>query len=110
MKLASLKHGRDGRLVVVSRDLTRMAAVPHIATSLQRALDDWEEASPGLEKTYQALNDGKLASDNSPIRPPAPVPCPAPINGPTGRPMSLMSNLCAGPAVPNCRKASGPIL
>ncbi len=25
MKLASLKHGRDGQLVVVSRDLTRYA-------------------------------------------------------------------------------------
>ena len=32
MKLASLKHGRDGELVVVSRDLTRYARVSHIAT------------------------------------------------------------------------------
>ena len=28
MKLASLKHGRDGRLVVVSKDLKTCVAVP----------------------------------------------------------------------------------
>jgi fumarylacetoacetate (FAA) hydrolase len=48
MKLASLKHGRDGRLVVVSRDLTRAVAVPDIAPTLQSALDDWEIIAPGL--------------------------------------------------------------
>ena len=63
MKLASLKHDRDGRLVVVSRDLARMAPMPHIAATLQRALDDWEKTAPELEKTYQALNDGKLTGD-----------------------------------------------
>ncbi|SEG16379.1 fumarylacetoacetate (FAA) hydrolase, partial [Thauera chlorobenzoica] len=36
MKLATLKHGgRDGTLVVVSRDLTRCRAVPAIARTLQ---------------------------------------------------------------------------
>jgi fumarylacetoacetate (FAA) hydrolase len=34
LKLASLKHGRDGRLVVVSRDLSRCIAVPEIAATL----------------------------------------------------------------------------
>ena len=40
MKLASLKHGRDGRLVVVSRDLTRAADASAVAPTLRQALDD----------------------------------------------------------------------
>ena len=49
MKLASLKHGRDGRLVVVSDDLAWYADAGHIATTLQAALDDWERIAPALE-------------------------------------------------------------
>jgi fumarylacetoacetate (FAA) hydrolase len=49
MKLASLKSGRDGRLVVVSRDLTRYAEAGHIAPTLQAALDDWKRIAPKLE-------------------------------------------------------------
>ena len=41
MKLASLKGGRDGRLVVVSDDLAYYADAAHIAPTLQAALDDW---------------------------------------------------------------------
>lgn len=44
MKLASLKGGRDGRLVVVSDDLAWCADASHIAPTLQDALDDWEHA------------------------------------------------------------------
>ncbi|GAA0736650.1 fumarylacetoacetate hydrolase family protein [Sphingomonas japonica] len=43
MKLASLKHGRDGRLVVVSSDLAWYADAQAIAPTLQAALDDWDE-------------------------------------------------------------------
>ncbi|MDX3883880.1 MULTISPECIES: fumarylacetoacetate hydrolase family protein [Edaphosphingomonas] len=49
MKLASLKQGRDGRLVVVSGDLAWCADATHIAPTLQAALDDWENVAPGLE-------------------------------------------------------------
>ncbi|MBU3076317.1 fumarylacetoacetate hydrolase family protein [Sphingomonas quercus] len=49
MKLASLKGGRDGRLVVVSDDLAWCADAAHIAPTLQAALDDWAEAAPRLE-------------------------------------------------------------
>ena len=49
MKLASLKGGRDGRFVVVSRDLAWCADAAHIAPTLQAALDDWERAAPRLE-------------------------------------------------------------
>lgn len=48
MKLASLKGGRDGRLVVVSRDLTHAALADDIAPTLQDALDDWTSAAPRL--------------------------------------------------------------
>ncbi len=48
MKLASLKGGRDGRLVVVSDDLAWYADAAHIAPTLQAALDDWEHAGPAL--------------------------------------------------------------
>src|SRR5262249_49899135 len=49
MKLASLKGGRDGGLVVVSRDLAWCAEATHIAPTLQAALDDWEHVAPQLE-------------------------------------------------------------
>ena len=48
MKLASLKDGRDGRLVVVSRDLTYATAAEDIAPTLQAALDDWVNVAPRL--------------------------------------------------------------
>ena len=49
MKLASLKGGRDGRLVVVSNDLAWCADAAHIAPTLQAALDDWDAVAPKLE-------------------------------------------------------------
>jgi fumarylacetoacetate (FAA) hydrolase len=48
MKLASLKGGRDGHLVVVSDDLHWCADATHIAPTLQAALDDWAHAEPEL--------------------------------------------------------------
>ena len=48
MKLASLKHGRDGRLVIVSSDLAWFTDAFLIAPSLQAALDDWERCEPLL--------------------------------------------------------------
>ena len=55
MKLASLKVGRDGRLVVVSQDLCRMLEVPGIAATLQGALDDWNVCAPKLTAEYAGL-------------------------------------------------------
>jgi fumarylacetoacetate (FAA) hydrolase len=58
MKLATLKDGsRDGRLVVVSRDLSRYQHVPKISATLQHALDNWDLVAPRLEQVY-ALNAG----------------------------------------------------
>ena len=57
MKLGSLKEGgRDGTLVVVSRDLKRAVRVPDIATTLQRALEDWTQTAPRLNAVSEALN------------------------------------------------------
>ena len=60
MKLASLKGGRDGRLIVVSRDLTRAAPVAGWAT-LQSALDSWAEAEPDLNACVRDLENDHLS-------------------------------------------------
>jgi fumarylacetoacetate (FAA) hydrolase len=61
MKLASLRHGRDGRLVVVSRDLTRAADASAVAPTLQAALDDWKAAEPRLVEIADALDGNRIA-------------------------------------------------
>jgi fumarylacetoacetate (FAA) hydrolase len=61
MKLASLKHGRDGRLVVVSRDLSYAVAADGIAPTLQAALDNWAQAQPALQALSARLNAGEVA-------------------------------------------------
>ena len=48
MKLASLKQGRDGKLVIVSNDLAWYADAGHIVPTLQAALDDWDRLLPDL--------------------------------------------------------------
>ena len=67
MKLASLKDGRDGRLVVVSTDLQRYVlaaeAVPSGPKTLQAALDDWANLAPAL----QALSDRANAGEGEPF-------------------------------------------
>ncbi|MDQ0456827.1 fumarylacetoacetate hydrolase family protein [Rhizobium paknamense] len=61
MKLASLKDGSpDGRLHIVSRDLTRAIPAPGVAT-LQQLMEDWEALAPALIEDYGRLNDGALA-------------------------------------------------
>jgi fumarylacetoacetate (FAA) hydrolase len=59
VKLATLRRGgRDGRLAVVSRDLTRCMLVPGIAPTMQAALDDWEHVAPQLAERAVALEHG----------------------------------------------------
>ena len=62
MKLASLKQGRDGRLVVVSRDLTRATDAFFIVPTLQAALDDWERLGPRLQDLSEQLEHGSVPS------------------------------------------------
>jgi len=60
MKLASLKNGRDGRLVVVSDDLAWFAPAETVAATLQAALDDWVHAGPKLKALAESLNHAAI--------------------------------------------------
>ena len=61
MKLASLKSGRDGRLVVVHKALNSCVSVTEIAPTLQSALDNWSKCEPLLRETYLALEANKIS-------------------------------------------------
>ncbi len=64
MKLATLKDGsRDGRLVVVSHDLTQMVDATKVAPTLQAALDDWEHAGPKLAALAESLEHGSVPGE-----------------------------------------------
>ncbi len=64
MKLATLKQGgRDGTLVVVSRDLKRCRAVPAIARTMLAAMDDWATVEAQLRQVYEALNSGAIEGE-----------------------------------------------
>lgn len=76
MKLASLKAGgRDGTLIVVSRNLHRATAVPGHAATLQSALERWQELAPRLEEVYAALNaDDRMGVPFEPAAVGSPLP------------------------------------
>jgi len=60
MKLASIKQGRDGQLVVVNSLMQRYMAVTDIAPTLQAALDNWGRCKDQLLGVYQQLENGEL--------------------------------------------------
>ena len=60
MKLASLKWGRDGRLVVVSNDLAWCVEATNVAPTLQAALDDWDRCEPLLAGLAEGLEHGSI--------------------------------------------------
>lgn len=63
MKLATLRNGtRDGKLVVVSTDLSRMIAADGIAPNLLTALEDWARVEPRLQQLSRDLNAGRAAA------------------------------------------------
>ena len=77
MKLATLRDGtRDGRLAVVSRDLSRAAFADGIARTLQAALDDWRVHAPALAALADRLESGSAAGvfDFEPTAAMAPLP------------------------------------
>lgn len=63
MKLASLKSGRDGKLIVVSRDLSRAVSAESIAPTLQAALDNWAECEPRLTALFDQLQAGEASGE-----------------------------------------------
>jgi len=76
MKLATLKNATpDGRLHIVSRDLTRVVAAK-AAQSLQAALENWDMAAPLLTREYESLNAGAVEGEAAfdPAKAEAPLP------------------------------------
>ena len=75
MKLASLKHGRDGKLVVVSKDLSRYTSAEPIARTMQEALDNWSDSESDLIGVYGKLQSGSISGfDFDPTLCDAPLP------------------------------------
>jgi fumarylacetoacetate (FAA) hydrolase len=79
MKLATLKDGsRDGRLVVVSRDLRQALDAGSVAPTMQFAMEHWSWVREGLEALYAALNENEEACPQAfafdPRRAMAPLP------------------------------------
>lgn len=63
MKLATYKDNtRDGKLMLVSRDLTKTVEASDIVKTMQDALDNWEQVKPALLARYDALNKNNLDS------------------------------------------------
>lgn len=58
MKLASQRSGRDGWLMVVSRDLARCVPATEIAPTMQYALDHWDSVEPDLRQMASDLEAG----------------------------------------------------
>lgn len=76
MKLATYRNGHpDGRLMVVSRDLTQAVDVGGLVPNLLAALQDWEVIAPELQRLSDALNAGRKAG----ARPFDPTRCMAPL-------------------------------
>ncbi len=64
MKLATLKDGsRNGKLLVVSRNLTRFTDASFLAPTLQAALDDWRRIAPHLSALAETLEHGSVPSE-----------------------------------------------
>ena len=64
MKLATLKNGtRDGKLVAVTRDLTRYTDASYLVPTLQAAIDNWARIAPHLEALAESLEHGAVPSE-----------------------------------------------
>jgi fumarylacetoacetate (FAA) hydrolase len=74
MKLASLKGGRDGRLAVVSHDLSRYVLAEEIAGTLQQALDNWASCEPTLREIAERLESKNHGEEFDPSLCESPLP------------------------------------
>jgi fumarylacetoacetate (FAA) hydrolase len=76
MKFATLRDGgKDGRLLLVSRDLRHAVEAAPIAGTLLDALERWHDVAPALQARYDDLNRAQLP-DACPFDPAA---CAAPL-------------------------------
>ncbi|AEP30411.1 fumarylacetoacetate hydrolase family protein [Brumicola nitratireducens] len=65
MKLATYKNNtRDGKLMLVNRDLTKAIEVADVAATMQQALDNWREIEPVLKARYDSLNNDSANAEN----------------------------------------------
>jgi fumarylacetoacetate (FAA) hydrolase len=105
MKLGSLKEGgRDGTLIVVSRDLSRAVKATGIAPTLQRALEDWTNVAPRLAGVQEALEAGNVQTING--EPVFPLD-PAALAAPLPRAYEFVDGSAYLPHVARVRKARG---
>jgi len=77
MKLATIKNGsRDGRLAIVSKDLTKAVFADPIAPTLLDAIERWSEVEHALRERYQQLEGAAItgAFNFDPVRAMAPLP------------------------------------
>lgn len=100
MKLGSLKEGgRDGSLIVVSRDLRRAVRASGISATLQQALENWQNAAPRLNALYEDLNAGQ-ATDAFEVDPAA-------LAAPLPRAYEFVDGSAYLPHVERVRRARG---
>ena len=105
MKLGSLKEGgRDGTLIVVSRDLSRAVKATGIAATLQQALEDWTNAAPRLAGLHEALENSPAETINGePVFAVDPIALAAPLP----RAYEFVDGSAYLPHVARVRKARG---
>ena len=107
MKLASLKGGRDGRLVVVSNDLAWFTEAHHIAPTLQAALDHWAGVEPVLRGLAESLELGAVPTERFHEHAAA-SPLPRAYQWADGSAYVNHVAWCVRRGPPTCRTASGP--
>ena len=114
MKLGSLKHGRDGTLVVVSKDLTRAVPRPASPPPCRRRSTIGRTPRPGSRRCTPGSRPARLprrsrASCRSPTRSHGAWSrrrCRGPTSSSTARPICRTSSACARRAAPRCRSPS----
>ena len=105
MKLGSLKEGgRDGTLIVVSRDLSKAVKATGIAPTLQRALEEWDATAPRLNSVYEVLNLSPAETINGE---PVFALDPAALASPLPRAYEFVDGSAYLPHVARVRKARG---
>ena len=72
MKLASLKNGRDGQLIVVSKDLSKYLVAADAAPTLQAALDNWDRVQPQLAALAEQVESNGESFDQTACASPLP--------------------------------------
>jgi len=85
VKLATMKSGRDGRLAIVSKDLTKAVFADSIAATLLDAIERWPEVENSLRERYEKLEAGAQGAFSfDPARVMSPLPREPPVTRAAG--------------------------